>query len=145
MKLKNKNNLFIIILPILFLILHFFGYTSAYFDGIPLITSPQPEPLQIQKIVLSKTILPDYFNPFQKLEYHYTEKDSTETVIIEKGSFFSTDLKTTMGDPAKYYDENKDGVQYRGFAVDDYPNGLFFLIQYIIIFLFLFFVVKRFY
>jgi hypothetical protein len=127
----------------MFIALHFFGYTNEYLDGTPALTSPQPEPLNIEKIVLNKTVLPDYLNPFQKLEYHYIETSSEETVIIEKGSFFSTKMVTLMGDPAEYYDENKDGIFYRGFGVDNYPSGLFFLLQYLLIVAFVFLVIKK--
>lgn len=152
MKLKDKSTLLLIILPVLFLALHYVVYLGHYqspFDGneaFPdwfILVSNDPEPLKIEKIVLSKSVYPDYFHPFQNLEYHYTEQSNNEIVIIEQGSMFSTDMKTITGDPATYYDENVDGMFYRGFGVGDYPNGLFFLVQYIIIVAFVFFAVKK--
>ena len=152
MKLKDKSNLFLIILPVLFFALHYFVYLGNYqspFDGneaFPdwfILVSHDAEPLNIEKIVLTKTISPNYSHPFQNLEYHYSEKSGTETVIIEQGSMFSTGMDVTLGDPSKYYDSNIDGMFYRGFGVGDYPNGLFFLVQYLIIVAFVFLVSKK--
>lgn len=152
MNLKGKNNLLLLILPVLFFTLHYVVYLGHYqspFDGneaFPdwfVLVSPSAEPLNIEKIVLSKSVYPNYFHPFRNLEYNYTEKSGNETVIVEQGSMFSTDMKTLKGDPATYYDENADGTFYRGFGVGDYPNGLFFLVQYLIIVTFVFFAVKK--
>lgn len=152
MKLKDKSNLLLLILPVLFFALHYVVYLGHYespFDSneaFPdwfILVSQATEPLNIEKIVLTETIYPDYFHPFQNLEYRYSEKTSNETVIAEQGSMFSTDMTTIMGDPAEYYDENKDGVFYRGFGVSDYPNGLFFLVQYLIIIAFVLIVSKK--
>lgn len=152
MKLKTKSNLLLLILPVLFFALHYFVYLGHYqspFDSneaFPdwfVLVSSSAEPLNIGKIVLTKTVYTDYFHPFQNLEYHYSEKSGNETVIIEQGSMFSTAMKSVKGDPASYYDENVDGMFYRGFGVGDYPNGLFFLVQYLIIVGFVFLAVKR--
>ncbi|HCC23588.1 TPA: hypothetical protein DF272_05445 [Candidatus Falkowbacteria bacterium] len=152
MKLKDKSNLLLFILPILFVALHYFVYLGNYqspFDGneaFPdwfILVSNDPEPLNIEKIVRSKSVYPNYFHPFQNFEYHYTEKSGNETVIIEQGSMFSTDMKTIAGDPATYDEENVDGMFYRGFGVGDYPNELFFLVQYLIIVVFVLINVKK--
>lgn len=152
MKLKTKSNLLLLTLPVLFFSLHYIVYLGHYqspFDGneaFPdwfVLVSPYAEPLNIEKIVLTKTVYPNYFHPFQNLEYHYSEKTSNETVIAEQGSMFSTDMTTIMGDPSEYYDENRDGMFYRGFGIGDYPNGLFFLVQYLIAVAFVFLVSKQ--
>lgn len=152
MKLKDKSNLFLIILPVIFFALHYFIYLGKYqspFDGNQafsdwfILVSYGAEPLNIEKIVLTKSIYPDYFHPLQNLEYHYSEKSGTETVIIEQGSMFSSKMDVTLGDPSKYYDSNIDGMFYRGFGGSDYPNVLFFLTQYLIFVAFLLFVGRK--
>lgn len=149
---KNKSYILLIVLPILFIILNFFVYLGHYqspLDGneaFPewfIFASHAPEPLNIKKITLAKTVNPDYFHPFQKFEYHYSEKDSSETVISEEHSMFSTDMTNITGDPATFYDENVDGMFYRGLGDINYPNGLFFLIQYLIISAFIFLSYKQ--
>ncbi len=152
MRLKDKSNLFLIILPIIFFALHYFVYLGKYqspFDGneaFPdwlILVSYGAEPLSIEKIVLTKSIYPDYLHPFQNLEYHYAEKPGTETVILEQSSMFSSKMNVTLGDPSKYYDSNRDGIFYRGFGGGDYPNVLFFLTQYLIIVAFIFLVCRK--
>lgn len=87
----------------------------------------------IGKLVLTKTIYPDYFNPLQKLEYQYVEKGIDKTALIEQGSMFSTQMNFIYGDPATYYDGDTDGWNYRGLTVDDYPNALFFFTEYLLV------------
>lgn len=145
MKFKDKSKILLFALPILFLSLHYFGYMTESLDGIPVITSPELDPLQIENLRLEKELLPDYFHPFQMLERHYAEKASGEIVVIEKGRLIRYDeMNIVMGDPTDYFaDDRPDNMLIRGLAVDDYPNGIFFLLQYLIILAFVFLATKK--
>jgi len=134
MKAKNKSKIPLLILPLLFLALHYFGYMTESLDGLPILTSPEPMPFDVANLELEKEFLPDYLDPFQILERHYLEKGTGEVVVIEKGSFISTDMNFTMGDPTAYFEADRpENMFLRGFAVDDYPNTIFFLIQYLLL------------
>lgn len=151
MKLKKIEKIFLAILPVLFFVLHYFVYLSddspLAFDGF-ILMSPQEEPLTIDKLTLKQAIHPNYFHPFQKMEYHYSEKSgSGETILIEQHpmlSVFSTDMNTILGDHMDYYDPEKDHMFVKGNGVSEYPNVLFFLVQYLIIIGFLYLVIKKF-
>lgn len=144
MKTFLKRRIWLIILPILFLVFHYSIYTTeeSFFyelhDGIiefPLINNAVT-PLDIDNLSLKEEVYPSYLHPFQPMEYHYTEKEGNEIVVIDRHprfSILSTDVDTILGDPANYYDESQDGMFYRGNAVNDYPNALFFMVQYLII------------
>jgi hypothetical protein len=54
----------------------------------------------------------------------------------------SQNLQISFGNPDQYYNPDTDGEFMRGFAGDDYPNWLFFIIQYLITFAFIFFLYK---
>lgn len=142
MKPTVKTSLLLLMLTAAFFALHFFVYLGNYkspFDGneaFPdwfIFVSQAPEPLNIEKLILAKAIYPDYLNPLQNIEFHYADKSTSKIVIIEQGSIFSTDMTTLKGNPETYHDENVDGTFLRGFAVQDYANTLFFLLQYTII------------
>lgn len=141
MKLKFKTSFLLLILPLLFFVLHYFVYLGHYqspFDGneaLPdwfILVSPAPEPLSLHAITLTKTVRPDYLHPFRNFEYHYSEKNSTDTVIVEKRQFLSTEMMLVKGDRTRYFNEKIDGPFYRGFGVIEYPNVLFFVVQYAI-------------
>lgn len=141
MKLKFKTSFLLLILPLLFFVLHYFVYLGHYqspFDGneaFPdwfILVSPASEPLSLNAITLTKTVRPDYVNPFRNFEYHYSEKNSSDTVIVEKRKFLSTAMLLVTGDRTQYYNEKIDGPFYRGFGVIEYPNSLFFVFQYAI-------------
>lgn len=141
MKLKFKTSFLLLFLLLLFFVLHYFVYLGHYqspFDGneaFPdwfILVSPASEPLSLNAITLTKTVRPDYVNPFRNFEYHYSEKNSSDTVIVEKRKFLSTTMMLVKGDRTRYYDEAKDGPFYRGFGVIEYPNVLFFVVQYAI-------------
>ncbi len=152
MTLKNKSKLFLVILPVIFLTLHYivylgnyqspFGGNQAYPDWFILVSNTE-EPLTLEKVVLFETLYPNYFDPFQNIEYRYTEKNSDKVIIVEQGAMFSNRMNIIKGNPGDYHNPNVDGDFYKGFGSRSYPNGLFFLVQYLIIGIFIFLVGKQ--
>lgn len=54
----------------------------------------------------------------------------------------SQNLQISVGDSNQYYNPDTDGEFMRGFAGENYPNWLFFIIQYLLTVVFIFFLYK---
>jgi hypothetical protein len=129
--------IYIIVLIIIFFILHiliFLNHTSG--DLFPLQSSAET-PIITSNLSVLEPIKPNYLHPFRKFEYQYQahiKSGGYETVLIEQAeSIFSTKMVAIKGEPAAYLGPDADKKFWRDFAVNSYPNYLFFITQYLII------------
>ena len=141
MNFKYKSLVWLIILPIIFLSLHYFVFLENYkspFSGnesFPdwfILVSSAPTPVISEKITLLNTSTPNYLHPL-RFKYSYTDSNKNEyfesfKYLISGFNIYNSNL-------------NLDSSS-RDFAVRDLPNGLFFLTQYVIVITFVLQVVK---
>lgn len=129
--------IYIIVLIIIFFILHIFVFLDhASGDWFPL-QSAAETPILFDDLISPEPIKPDYLHPFRKFEYQYQahiKSGGYETVLIEQAkSIFSTKMVAIKGDPVAYLGPDAEEKIWRNFAVNSYPNYLFFITQYLII------------
>lgn len=103
---------------------------------IPGITSYIEQPLNIQALPLKQVIQPSYSAPFQKFTYIYESLWSESSLVIEESvSLFSSMTRIISGwnNIQSWYTPSIDGIFKRWLAITAYSNGLYFLIQYLLI------------
>ncbi len=141
MNFKYKNLVWLIILPIIFLSLHYFVFLENYKspfsgnDSFPdwfILVSSAPTPVISEKITLLNTSKPNYLHP---LRFKYSYTDSNENQYYESYKFLLSSFYI-------YSTNSNLDSSPRDFAVRDLPNGLFFLTQYVIAIAFVLQVVK---
>lgn len=170
--IKNKSNLVkAIILAVLFMTLHFFANFSSVPYLLNFAPQPfEWETIELKEAVFPSYLNPfrklEYrYAEKQKNEIVLIEK--AESIISHDIAWDicklgrdilkiqsankcmdkiredkSGNLQISFGDPGQYYNPDIDGDFKRGFGGGDYPNWLFFIIQYLITVAFIFSIYK---
>ena len=142
--LKNKSSIILTVLIVAaFSALHYYIYLNTQYE-IPLVSTTQT-PIEMKALTLCETNFPDYFNPFQKPTYTYCLNDGSKKISEEAMSFFSYSKMRPLSEKISDYwqGEKKEGKMFmRSAAVQDYPNTIFFLVQYALIAAFIFILFK---
>lgn len=146
----SKNLIWLVVLSMLFFTFHhliFLGNYKSTINGnetFPdwfILVSSAPGPLELEKIILDETKKPNYINPFQ-FKYKYTcDNPKCIAILFEEQKFLFGKLKVKNNSiPFQKILERypPKGDFMRGFTTTEYPNGLFFLIQYSILLAFAF-------
>ena len=135
----HKHILSFIIIYISLFCMHYFIYLWNTSTDIYL-QSYSNTPLDLPWVILKKEIRPTYSNPFQKITYLYYDKYNPENIIIQKEQwFFHSDLQIIQWKNIvdKYFKESWY-MFLTGFAVNDYPSVLYFIIFYLWIWWFIY-------
>jgi hypothetical protein len=154
MKYSDKSLVWLLILPLLFLSLHYFVFLGNYKSPVSgnesfpdwfMLVSSAPAPLELEKIILDETRRPNYLQPFTFKYRYICDNPKCIAILFEEHQFFFSDLKVKNSDIPEgelFKQFPPKGLFLRGNGVTEYANGLFFLIQYSIIFVFIFKLVK---
>lgn len=155
--LKKHAHITTIVSVVLFLLFHFYLYRQVEFledHGtleIPVLHNWVDSPLIIGKLSLCEKYEPSYYNPFRKVKYVYQEKIVDETgdstygecnlVEIQK-NYFSHKMEQMGWDVEDFW----LGYEREGFTRElvenEYSTMLYFLIQYSLLYLFIFYLRK---
>ncbi len=141
--LKGKKDVLLAsLLTATFLLLHFGVYLGlSPFRYVPvtmrILHSWTDSPVVLDELALCEEKRPTYLNPFQKITYSYqvySESVYTECDIVEQAElFFTSDMKPVQGDPYEYWDGHDVEGFGRPLVANEFPNPIFFLVQYGII------------
>lgn len=132
-----KNIIALIFSISTFIILHYFIYFENTNTEIPLLKVYPDMSLDFPEIKLIDEIRPTYFTPFSKFQYIYEDKDGNQ-IIEETIWLFNWKMKAIQWKDIISKNFEKSWYLFlKWFAVNEHPSVLFFIIQYLLIIIFL--------
>lgn len=137
MKKTTLHILFSLILWIIISFLHYVVYLDNTNISIWYLEWYTNAPLDVQNIVLQKEIRPNYFQPFEKIQYFYTDSLNPENTMIEENQnlfYWNTTIVEWYDIVQKYHTESW-GMFMRPLVANEFPTILYFILQYILIIL----------